>query len=113
MSKETLGASGTVDIDLAVTGIRVKGSCQEGKNDVAVTVKNQATGTVRDLIVSLEVDGSDAKDKSLGSLDAGKVTAETGDVQLKKGDRKLTASVAPRGSDKDKAEDTETVNCKG
>jgi hypothetical protein len=113
ISKEPVVASGPVDINLAVTGIRVKGGCEEGKNDVMVTVKNQGTATVRDLIVNLQVNGGDDKDKSLGSLDAGNdATVEFGDVQLKKGDRKLTASVAPKGSDKVIAEDTETINCK-
>jgi hypothetical protein len=113
ISKETLGDTRTVDINVAVTDIRVKGGCDAGKNDVAVSVKNQGAATVRDLIVSLKVDGDDARDKPLNSLDAGKdATVELGDVQLKKGDRKLTASVAPKGSDKAIAEDTETVNCK-
>jgi hypothetical protein len=114
ISKETTGGASTVSspVSLAVTDIRVKGDCEAGENDVAVTVKNQGTARLQDLILSLEVDGDDARDKSLGSLDAGKdATVEFADVQLKKGDRKLTASVTPKGADKPAAEETETVDC--
>jgi hypothetical protein len=112
VSKETVAGPPGAEMKLSVTGIKVKGDCEAGKNDVAVTVRNQGSARVQDLIVTLDVDGDDGKEKSLAGLDAGRdATVDFDDVQLKKGDRKLTASVASRGSVKDRAEDTETVNC--
>jgi hypothetical protein len=91
---------------LVVEEIRVKGKspgsqsdCDPGENDVTVTVKNVGAGTIAGLSVLLEVDGDDEQTKTPGALDAGKSASVTfADVELKRGDHKLAASVRVTGS---------------
>ncbi|HEX3245630.1 MAG TPA: CARDB domain-containing protein [Chloroflexota bacterium] len=93
----------TAEADLTVESIRVKGKepsgqndCDPGKNDITVTVKNEGTAAAAAFVVRLLVD-DDASVKNVPNLDPGKGTSvEFGGVQLKKGERKLAATVDPQ-----------------
>jgi hypothetical protein len=93
----------TAQADLTVGSIRVKGKepsgqndCDPGRNDVTVTVKNAGTAAAAAFVVRLLVD-DDASLKNVPSLDPGKdASVEFGGVQLKKGERKLAATVDPQ-----------------
>jgi subtilase family serine protease len=100
--------------DLTVSAIRIDGrapdgkdDCQEGKNDVAVVVKN-AGAAKADFAVRLGVDGNDdeAKEKSVDGLDAGQEhQVRFDDVRLKKGERTLLAIADPKNAITEAKED--------
>jgi hypothetical protein len=113
--------------DLTVGAIRVNGrvpdgkdDCTDGRNDVAVVVKNGGTGKAGDFVVRLVVDGDSgaAKDEEVGDgLDAGQEhEVRFDDVRLRKGERTLTAVAdATKGiaeSKEDNNELTVTAQCK-
>ena len=65
--------------DLTVSAIRVNGrvpdgkdDCKDGKNDIAVVVKNTGTTKVDGFAVRLDVDGDEASAESEDGLEAGK-----------------------------------------
>lgn len=84
--------------DLAVRAIRINGQapdgkddCKAGKNAVSVVVKNVGTGDAGSFAVRLAVDGDDV-DAAVDGLDAGQEReVRFDDVQLKKGERTLSA----------------------
>jgi subtilase family serine protease len=86
--------------DLTVSAIRVNGQvpdgkddCKDGKNDVAVVVKNAGTGSAGAFVLRLAVDNGQGIDRSVAGLDSGKEQeVRFEDVRLKKGDRTLTAT---------------------
>jgi len=85
--------------DLTVSAIRVngqvpdgKGDCKDGKNAVAVVVKNGGTTNADDFAVSLAADKEQVADKRVPGLEAGQAREiRFDDVRLKKGEHKLTA----------------------
>jgi hypothetical protein len=93
--------------DLKLSTIKVNGQvldgkndCKDGKNTVAVTVKNAGTGKASGFDVRLVVDGNqgDADTQSVNGLDAGKEReVRFENVQLKKGEHTLTASAQAKG----------------
>ena len=88
--------------DLTVSAIRVNGrvpdgkdDCKDGKNDVAVVVKNTGTAKAGAFVVRLAVDGDDDQvaDKPVPGLEAGQEREVRFDgVRLEKGERKLAAT---------------------
>ena len=88
--------------DLTIGAIRVNGrapdgkdDCKDGKNDVAVVVKNTGTAGAGAFVVRLAVDGEKDQipDKAVPGLDAGQEREiRFDDVRLKKGEHKLEAS---------------------
>ncbi|HZO31972.1 MAG TPA: CARDB domain-containing protein, partial [Chloroflexota bacterium] len=85
--------------DLTVSAIRVngqvpdgKGDCKDGKNAVAIVVKNGGTTNADDFAVSLAADKEQVADKRVPGLEAGQAREiRFDDVRLKKGEHKLTA----------------------
>jgi len=92
--------------DLTVGAIKVNGQapdrkhdCTDGKNDVVVVVKNLGAAGAEGFAVRLLVDDGDPVEKSIGSLDTGQEReVRFGDVRLKKGEHKLTATVDPKNT---------------
>jgi subtilase family serine protease len=86
--------------DLTVSAIRIKGQvpdgkddCTDGKNDVAVVVKNEGKAEAKDFLVRLVVDDDETIEKNVNGLDAGKEQeVRFGSVQLKKGEHELSAT---------------------
>jgi hypothetical protein len=111
--------------DLAVSAIRVNGQapdgkndCKDGKNDVAVVVKNAGTADARDVSVRLVVDDAQgaALEQSVKGLGAGQERqVRFEDVRLKKGEHQITASVAGKDTSGDARVDKNqlrvTVRC--
>ncbi len=101
--------------DLTVSAIRVNGQapdgkddCKDGRNDVAVVVKNGGTGKAGSFAVRLVVDGDDdeAKEKLVADLEAGQEReVRFDDVRLKKGERKLAAIADAKGAVAESKED--------
>ena len=85
--------------DLTVGAIKVNGrvsdgkdDCEDGKNGVAVVVKNAGAGDAGGFAVRLRVDGDQADEASVPGLEAGKEReVRFDDVRLKEGERTLTA----------------------
>jgi subtilase family serine protease len=87
--------------DLTVNAIRVNGQapdgkndCKDGKNDIAVVVKNAGTTESENATVRLIVDDaqSSALEQAVKGLEAGQEReVRFGDVRLKKGEHSLTA----------------------
>jgi hypothetical protein len=110
--------------DLLIRAIRVKSgepggstSCEAGKNDVTVVVKNQGNGSASNVVVRLATDG-DTMDKSVGEINADKeLTMTFEDVPLTKGEHKLTAVVDPKDAIDEVSEGNNemrvSVSCKG
>jgi hypothetical protein len=112
--------------DLTVTAIKVRGTvpdgkddCKEGKNDVAVVVRNGGAAGAGPFTVRLVVDGEgdEAEERTVATIDAGQEReVRFDDVRLKKGQRTLTATadaakaVAERNEDNN--ERTVTATCK-
>ena len=88
--------------DLTVSAIKVRGKipdgkddCKDGKNDVAVVVKNAGKSDASAFAVQLAVDGEGGQiaDKQVSGLDAGEEReVRFEDVRLKKGEQKLAAT---------------------
>jgi hypothetical protein len=105
--------------DLTPRSLRVKGKepsgqndCDPGKNDITVVVKNDGAGSEAAFVVRLLVDDDDddASLRTVPSLDAGKeASVEFGGVQLKKGERKLTATVDPQKVMNESKEDNNEI----
>ncbi|HZO32579.1 MAG TPA: CARDB domain-containing protein [Chloroflexota bacterium] len=87
--------------DLTVAALKVNGQapdgqndCKDGKNTVAVVVKNAGSEKVGAFAVRLDADGDELSVESVDGLEAGKEReVRFEDVKLKKGEHKLTASV--------------------
>jgi hypothetical protein len=85
--------------DLTVSTIRVNGQspdgkddCKDGKNDVAVVVKNAGTGKAEKVAVRLTADGGEAVEETVDGLEAGQEReVRFDDVRLKKGEHTLLA----------------------
>jgi subtilase family serine protease len=90
--------------DLTVSAIKVRGQvpdgkddCKDGKNPVAVVVKNAGGANAGSFAVRLTVDGDEAGEESVEGLEAGKEReVRFGDVKLTKGEHKLVATVDPK-----------------
>jgi hypothetical protein len=99
--------------DLTVSAIRVRGQvpdgkddCKDGKNDVAVVVKNGGLGQAGSFVVRLTVDGDEAAEQSVNGLDAGQEREVRFDgVRLKKGEHKLAATLDPKNTVVESKED--------
>jgi subtilase family serine protease len=88
--------------DLTLSAIRVNGQepngqdvCKKGKNDLAVTVKNDGAADAGAFAVRLVIDGDDdeARVKQVADLAAGQEReVRFDDVRLKKGGRQLSAT---------------------
>jgi hypothetical protein len=100
--------------DLTISAIRVNGhvpdgkdDCKEGRNAVAIVLKN-AGAAKADFAVRLVVDGDDdeAKEKSVDGLDAGQEhQVRFDDVRLKQGERTLLAIADPKNAITESKED--------
>lgn len=112
--------------DLWVRGLLVRSaeqggsdSCQAGRNDITVIVRNEGAATTTSFVVRLIVDREDneAKEKSVAGLDAGKELEVTfDDVRLRRGMRDLEAIVDAKKAVAESNEDNNqiklTVNCR-
>jgi hypothetical protein len=92
--------------DLTIGAIKVNGQapdgksdCKDGKNSVAVVVKNGGKEKADSVAVRLSVDGSEVGTQSVKGLEAGKDReVRFDDVRLKKGEHTLTATVRAQDS---------------
>ena len=92
--------------DLTVSAIRVNGQapdgkddCKDGKNPVAVLVKNAGAANAGSFAVRLTVDGGEAIEEAVDGLEAGKEREiRFGDVRLKKGEHQLAAAADPKNT---------------
>ena len=101
-----VAAPDAAQADLTVSAIKVNGQvpdgksdCKDGKNSVAVVVKNAGSVKAGGFAVRLDADGDEVSVESVDGLEAGKereVTFE--DVRLKKGEHKLAATLDPKSS---------------
>lgn len=108
--------------DLVVESISLRGGkndCDPGKNDVRVKVKNQGAADAADIVVKLVVANSPdvSLEKSLKKLGAGAAEdVDFDDVQIKSGERKLTATVDATSSVSETKDDNNsrsiTLSCK-
>jgi hypothetical protein len=110
--------------DLTITAIKVNGQvpdgkndCKDGKNDLAVVVKNAGTSKAGSFVVRLTIDGENPVEQTVNGLDAGKEReVRFEDVRLKKGEHKLAATVDPKGSiaesDEQNNDRTVTATCR-
>jgi hypothetical protein len=132
--KETFAATGPAptpspsptQADLTVSAIKINGrvpdgkdDCKDGKNDVAVVVKNAGMANASPFSVRLVVDDAqnDVEEQTVAGLDAGKEReVKLEDVRLKKGERKLTAVVDAKNTVSESKEDNNelkvTARCK-
>jgi CARDB len=98
---ESGSTPGAAQADLTISTIKVNGQapdgkddCKDGKNDVAVVVKNAGTASTGAFAVRLTVDGYEAGEESVDSLEAGKEReVRFDDVRLKQGEHKLAAAL--------------------
>jgi len=108
-SSSSSTSQGQGQADLTASAIRVRGQipdgkddCKDGKNDVAVVVKNAGAAKAGDFAVRLVVDGNSgaAKEEFLADgLDAGQEReVRFDDVRLKKGEHTLAASLDSEGT---------------
>jgi hypothetical protein len=87
-----------------------KNDCKDGRNTVAVVVKNAGTADAEKLTVRLVVDDAqgDALERSLRGLEAGQEQEiRFEDVRLKEGEHALVATVAGKGKVGDSKENDE------
>ena len=110
--------------DLTLSAIRINGQapdgkedCKDGKNDLAVVVKNAGIADAASFAVRLAVDGDEAGEVSEADLEAGEErVVRFDDVRLKKGERKLTATLDPKDtlaeSNEDNNSRTMTATCR-
>jgi hypothetical protein len=111
--------------DLTLKSIRVKGKdatgqndCDPGRNDVTVAIRNDGDNAATSIAVRLVIDDDDDGSlRTVSSLDPGKETnVEFNRVELKKGQRQLTAAVDPQKliaeSSEDNSELKISVRCK-
>ena len=111
--------------DLTVSAIKVNGrapdgkdDCKNGRNDIAVVVKNADAAAAGEFAVRLVVDGDDeAKEKRAADLDAGQEReGRFGDVRLREGERRLRAIADAKNSVDESSEAnnarTATATCK-
>jgi len=104
---------GEAQADLTVNAIKVNGQapdgkddCKDGKNAVAVVVKNAGAADVEGFAVRLAVDGGEALEESVDGLEAGKEReVRFGDVRLKKGEHQLAATADPKNTVAESADD--------
>jgi len=97
-------AEGQDQADLTVSAIKVNGrvpdgkdDCKDGKNAVAVLVKNAGTTKAGAFAVRLGVDDGEAIEEAVDGLEAGKEReVRFGDIRLKKGEHQLAATVDPK-----------------
>jgi hypothetical protein len=113
--------------DLTVSEIRINGQvpdgkddCKDGKNDVAVLVKNAGTADAETFTVRLVVDDAQGTgpEQSVSGLAAGQEReVRFDDVRLKKGERSLTATADAANTVAEAKEDNGelkvTARCKG
>jgi CARDB len=111
-------------IDLTVSAIKVNGQapdgkddCKDGKNDIAVVVKNAGSAKAGEIVVRLTVDGGEAVEETLDGLEAGKEReVRFDDLRLKNGKRALVATVDAKGDITESKEDNNdravTAECK-
>jgi len=117
--------TGAAQADLTVSAIKVNGQvpdgkddCKDGKNVVAVVVKNGGAAKADAVAVRLAVDGAEVGAQSVASLEPGKEReVRFADVSLKKGTHALTAVADPTKviteANADNNELKVTVACKG
>ncbi len=110
--------------DLIVSAIRVNGQvpdgkddCKDGKNDLAMVVKNGGAAAAGSFQVRLQVDGGEAHEASVPGLEAGEEReVRFDDLRLRKGERKLTATADAKGavaeSNEENNERKVTAGCK-
>jgi hypothetical protein len=112
--------------DLSVSAIRVDGhvpdgndDCKDGRNAVAVVVKNGGAADAGDFAVQLVVDGDSgaAKEEPVADLATGQEReVRFDDIRLKKGEHTLTALADGKGAVAESKEDNNekkvTANCK-
>jgi subtilase family serine protease len=83
---------------------------------VIVTAKNQGGSGAGSVSLRLEIEDDDAMNRSISSIEAGASATVAFEVQLKKGDHKLTATVdrsdSVDESDDDNNRKTITVSCR-
>jgi hypothetical protein len=92
--------------DLIVSAVKLnkqvpdgKDDCKDGKNAVAVVVKNTGAAGAGKFTVRLTADGKDAGEQSVDGLEAGKEREIRFDeVQLKKGSHTLAATLDSKGT---------------
>ncbi|HZO32888.1 MAG TPA: CARDB domain-containing protein [Chloroflexota bacterium] len=107
--------------DLTVSAICVRGrvpdgkdDCKDGKNDVAVVVKNGGMASAGAFVVRLQIDGASGQplDRTVPGLDADtEHEVRFDDVRLKKGEHKLeaVADAEKTVAERDEANNTRTV----
>ena len=117
-------SAGAGQADLIVSTVKVNGQvpvgkddCKDGKNTVAVTVKNPGAEKAGAFAVRLDADGDELGVESVNGLEAGKERElRFEDVRLKKGEHQLTAAVdskkAVSESNEENNELKVTVRCK-
>ena len=110
--------------DLIVSAIKVNGQapdgkddCKDGKNAVAVIVKNAGAANAGPFAVRLDADGDTTVDESVDGLEAGKEReVRFGDVRLKKGEHQLAATLDAKNTVAESGEDnnakTVTAGCR-
>jgi hypothetical protein len=99
--------------DLTVSAIRVrdrvpdgKDDCKDGKNRVAVVVKNGGKANAGPFAVRLDVDGDQADEALISALEAGQEQeVRFDDVRLKKGARTFVATLDPKNAVAESNED--------
>ena len=111
--------------DLTVGTLKVNGQvtdgkddCKDGKNAVAVIVKNGGEGKAGTFSVRLLSDGDEVGEKSVDGLEAGKEReVRFDDVRLKAGSHELVVTLDPTNavaeSDDENNRRTVSVRCKG
>jgi hypothetical protein len=93
------GVSQQADLVLTSVKLSVGQACKAGKNDIAVAVKNQGAAATPAFSVRLSVDDDDEDEKAVAPLDAGKeLLLAFEDVRLKKGERRVVATVDAKKS---------------
>ncbi len=122
-SPKTSPAPSQAQPDLMVSAIRINGQapdgkddCKDGKNDLAVVVKNQGPGAAAGFVARIQV-GDDSHEQTVASLDAGKEQEiRFDDIRLKKGTQRLTAVADAKGavaeSNEENNERKATAGCK-
>jgi hypothetical protein len=99
-------ASNAGQADLVVTSLRVRGreptgskDCKEGRNDIAVVLKNQGAASASGFALQVVIDDDEVEEKAGLSLDAGKeLSVRFEDLRLKKGQHKLRAIADPKNA---------------
>jgi hypothetical protein len=116
---------GAAQADLTVSAIKANGrvlddkaDCKDGKYAMTVVVKNAGAEKAGAFGVRLAVDGEEVAERPVSGLEAGQEReVRVEDVRLKKGERKLAATVDPMNplteSTTDNNELKITVQCKG